>query len=474
MALVRVAAQDVSGHTYILDHMYLDLDLKNSLSCQSILVKTKTGYESLNLKVLASQTTKKNAELSVVLFRAKEIDHLHFYSGQSPSQLFAILNRETEVFDAVQQLGQLSSKTLKSEYKVLRKGENHVFLLNLDESGIYCAMVAVSHQVPPNTLSFQLSTKSPHGSLNSQQVLGFDILMRLAIAGLVFLAIGAKKYSDLKSKNLAREPILLQSIVFKILVPLEAILTIWCLFLCLLRNAEPFTFASTVLTYCNGFLHYLFQVQRYFVQYGLLLFASGYGVLYDFGDKSTSYHKFPSGKLKWPRRFLIADIISKPTLLVVQFALAKIPEESSTLSMSVGAAIVFLLVIMAGFQSVATICQIWFPYRYHKQVLKTIATSKHTKDEQKIDDILKTEKAFKTGIAVGIFITVLRPVINVVLMVATAGTEFEKLESSYGSYLGVGDIAIDIAQVFLIVVPFVYIWSAERCRLVFVEKSKDE
>lgn len=475
IALVTASADTNLGHMYILDHMYLELDSKNSLTCQSILMKKRTGYESLNLKVLASETINDNAELSVVLFRAKEIEYLNFYSGQSPSQLFTIFNRETEIFKGVQKLSKSYKTTLKNEFAVLKKGENHVFQLFLEQSGVYCAMVAVSPKVPPKTLSFQLSTKSPNGSLNSQQVLGFDILLRLSIAGIVFLAIAAKKYFDLKSQKLAREPIILKSIVFWIIVPLETILSIWCLFLCLLRNAEPFTFASSVWNYCNSFLHYLFQVQRYFVQYGLLLFANGYGLLYSFQNSST-YSNFPPDKLKWPRRFLIADIINRPTLLVVQFALGKLPEKSSTLSMSLGAAIVFFLVIMAAFQSIATICQIWFPYRYHKQVLKTIAISKqkHEKDEQRIRDILKTEKAFKRSIAIGLFMNVLRPIINVILMVATPGTEFDKLESSYGSYLRVGDIAIDIIQVFLIVVPFVYIWSSELCRLVFVEKSKEE
>lgn len=476
MALAAAVADMDSGYMYILDHMYVDLDSKNSLTCQSVLIKKRTGYETLTLKVLASETIKNNAELSVVLFRAREVEHLGFYSGQSPSQLFTILNPETENFKAVEKLGQLPKSTLMNEFTVLRKGKNRVFQLNLEESGVYCAMVAVSHKVTPKTLSFQLRTKSPNGSLDSQQVLGFDILLRLTIAGLVFLAIAAKKYSDLKSKKLAREPILLESIVFKILLPLEAILATWCLFLCLLRNAEPFTFASSVLTSCNAFLHYLFQIQRYFVQFGLLLFASGYGLLYNFGDKSASYSSFPPGKLKWPRRFLIADVINRPTLLVVQFALAKLPEKSSTVSMSLGAAIVFILVIMAAFQSVATICQIWFPYRYHKQVLKTTAINKqkHANDEQKIKDILKSEKAFRRSIAIGIFINVTRPIINVILMVATSGTEFEKLESNYGSYLRVGDIAIDIVQVFLIVVPLVYLWGAEQCRLAFVEQSKKE
>lgn len=475
LSVVVLAAPSNPGLLFsILDHMNVEINDKQALSCRSVSFRRPSGDERLTLQVHAATGTK--AQVSVHMFRANDSAALRFYVNQSPVELFEYVNPETGVFRVVEKMREIpgieSLLSFESGHFKLKSEETVTFSMPLPEPGIYCAMIATKKRRILDTISVQLAAVGSQGNLDSRIVVGSQTLFACSIIGGVLLLLAARKRSMLASSKLARKPILVVLIVQRILLPFEAILVARCLCTFALQAVGPFSSVASVLTRMDSLLHYLFQGQRYLSQYYVLLFARGYGLFYKLQNDSSSYAVFPEAMKKWPRRFLATDLLTRPILLAILALLTHLPEDSSYKSALLMGLLVTFLVMMGAFQSIGHISKIFLPYRYRKQTAKRLSGLKPKTTGQGVADILYTQRCFNWSIFIVSLANILRPIAAAISLSTTAATDVALLERSRSSFWLVGDIAFECVHVWLISVPLFYIWSAERCRSSLLETTE--
>lgn len=462
---------DVQLLKIVANNLNVDLSTEKSLTCKSILFNKATNTEELVLRADSSDEGLEDVELSVLLFRSKELLRLTFYAGQGIVQLFDFVNEENGLFQPAERLLKRFLLLIVNEYKILKTKQHHDFRLKVTEPGIYCAMVAAKAE-ESSDVNIRLYARNAQGSIDSKDVFKASAVSRLFIFGLVTLIIAAKKYTDLNEKKVARLPILLKALTYRVLAPFAVVLGLSSAALYVLSHTDPLSAKGAQLRIVDEALTYFFNVLRFWSQFCLLLFVSGHGIIHNYKGSVQGYTAI-SNSLKWPRRFLVADVVNKPILLFLQAGLSRMPKDSGTPAMLAGAAIVVLLVIMAGVQSLGTICQVWLPIKYYRATLKEME-SYETKGAEHSENVRYTKSTFKKTSIIAIVLNLLRPFANLIVVVSTSGAGYDNLESLHGSYLAVIELIAELVQVYAIAVTLLYFWAAENCRTVFEKSTKVE
>lgn len=319
-AFGALASVNSDGAFMLQSYLMSDLTLENHEACR-LISKDTSGAATMHLYIDSIYSTSEieKIKIPILIMRAADTDNFtldYVFEGERlPYE--KLIDDETTTFklETKKDAPKIDQSRLLNDYMVAdpRDGNNHEhvdIIFDVPESGIYCALIAIPDNSGLSKLEVAISAVNSHGLLDFAgwviyKQLIYGILMGLGlVAYLIYYILRFKVGNNFQ--NLNSVSLISKGIIFRVLIPLQLLLIVrWFLFFVSNHYAPS---EHKLLALFNGLLLWADACFNVYIHFCILLFAMGYGVIYNIGKGLSSYNKIPYSSFRLAKVLLIGNL----------------------------------------------------------------------------------------------------------------------------------------------------------------------
>lgn len=319
-AFGALASVDSDGAFVLQSYLMSDLTLDNHEACR-LISKDGSGAATMHVYIDRVESTSNidKLKIPILIMRASDTDNFtvdYVFEGErSPYE--KLIDEKTTTFDLKTKKGapKIDPSRLLNDYMVPdpRDGNTHEhvdIVFEVPESGIYCALIAVPDNSGLSKLRLVLNTVNSHGLLDFSswviyKQLLYGILVGVAlVVYLIYYILRFKVGSNFQ--NLNSVSLISKGIIFRVLIPLQLLLIFRWFFFFVSNHYAPSE--HKLLAFFDGLLLWADSCFNVYIHFCVLLFAMGYGVIYDIGKSSSSYNKIPYSSWRLAKALFIGNL----------------------------------------------------------------------------------------------------------------------------------------------------------------------
>lgn len=327
-AIAAGLGNDAPDH--FLSYMVSGLTQDSPEACRAI-HKEDGGLASMHLYIDAIEATSAIDLIRVPILIMKVTDSGNFTKDYVFDREFMryddMVDTDKDIFKIEAQEGapQIDKSRLLNEYMIPdpkdEKEHAHVdIVFDVPVSGIYCAIIAVPENkgISKLDVALQLSNsfgRLDYGSYMVYKQLKYGILIGVTLlAYLIYYILRFKVGSDFQKLNSVS--LISKAVIFRIMVPLQALLIARWFFLFVSNHYVPAE--HRLLAFFDGLMTWADIIFTVYVRFCTLLFAMGYGVIYSLGKGPGAYNRIPYSSLKVAFGLFAANIAAMTVNFLVK------------------------------------------------------------------------------------------------------------------------------------------------------------
>lgn len=321
-AFGALASVSSDGAFMLQSHLMSDLTLDNHEACR-LISKDTSGTATMHLYIdkIDSTSEIEKIKIPILIMRASDTDNFtldYVFEGEKPPYEKLIDDKTTTFkLETKKDAPKIDQSRLLNDYMVADprdgKAHEHVdIIFDVPESGIYCALIAVPENSGLSNLKVVINSVNSHGLLDFAgwvvyKQLIYGILVGLAlVAYLIYYILRFKVGSNFQ--NLNSVSLISKGIIFRVLIPLQVLLIVRWFFFFVSNHYSPSE--HKLLAFFDGLLLWADACFNIYINFCILLFAMGYGVIYSIGKGSSSYNKIPYSSWRLAKVLFVGNLVA--------------------------------------------------------------------------------------------------------------------------------------------------------------------